>query len=205
MLDALDVEDAEQRLSRLQNTLQNLNTPSTSKSSKLPSAPNFSFLNRDAAQSRPQHVEPPKELLSRVHAFLPAIQASNALLSSQDLEKIDIEHVDDSTDHYIEMNLGLGIFDVRGSTEPISMPISAHSSVSSSTSSSSSYSSTSSASSYDNDSDSESDAEIITSFVPIRPTKPLPRRAMRQMQPRIAVLGQTDAASTPGPRNGVGG
>ncbi|KAG6839668.1 hypothetical protein C0991_000377 [Blastosporella zonata] len=103
MNDALDVEDAEQRLSRLQTTLHKLNATSSSK----PSAPNFSFLNKEAA------LEPPKELLLRVHAFLPAIQASNARLASQDPEKIDIEHIEDNTGQYIEMVRSIFFFLMR--------------------------------------------------------------------------------------------
>ncbi|TDL28143.1 hypothetical protein BD410DRAFT_347400 [Rickenella mellea] len=59
-------------------------------------------------------VPPPTELLNRVQAFLPQIEAANANLAHQaqlDPASIDIENIDDG--QYIEMNLGLGVFDMR--------------------------------------------------------------------------------------------
>ncbi|KAG6875770.1 hypothetical protein C0992_002446 [Termitomyces sp. T32_za158] len=163
-------------------------------------------------------------ILSRVQAFLPALEASNALLSSQDPTHIDIEHIDSASGPYIEMvrrssllitpaspsppnqNLGLGLFDVAGSTSPFTandsdtpmLPLSKSPSASSG-------SSTTGSSSDDWDSDESSDVEIVTSFKPVRPVKPLPRRAMSQTQmplrPSIVVLGENGAASDPGARN----
>ncbi|KAG6826477.1 hypothetical protein H0H92_015650 [Tricholoma furcatifolium] len=196
MTGVLDVEDPDGRLNRLQSTLEKLNsTPS-----KFSGTPDFSFLNK--ADSKPRYVPPPTDphtVLSRVHAFLPAIEASNALLASQGPEKIDIEHVDNVDGPYIEMNLGLGLFDVRGSTTGLStspsppFPLSGLQSVSpmSYMSSSSQSSNSTFSSSSDEDSD-EDDTEIITSFTPIRPIKPLPRRAAAR-RPGIVVLGSTSS------------
>ncbi|ETW86403.1 hypothetical protein HETIRDRAFT_17676, partial [Heterobasidion irregulare TC 32-1] len=61
-------------------------------------------------------VDPPTDLLSRVQAFLPALEASNSQLLQQaknDPRSVDIEHIDDSVQQHIEMNLGLGLFEKR--------------------------------------------------------------------------------------------
>jgi hypothetical protein len=45
-------------------------------------------------------------VLSRIHAFLPALEASNAILAQRaqaDPRSVDIEHVDEGMDQYIEM------------------------------------------------------------------------------------------------------
>ncbi|KAG6859795.1 hypothetical protein C0995_003883 [Termitomyces sp. Mi166 len=197
MAGVLEIEDAEQRLDRLRNTLQKLNdtTHHKSKSSSTPN-PGLSFLNVENTRSKRQFIPPPSDLLSRVQAFLPALEASNALLSSQDRSQIDVEHIDSDSGPYIEMNLGLGLFDVRGSTSVISVPDIPMFPLSKSPSTSSDCSSSTATSSSpldDWDSDEDSDVEIITSFKPMRMIKPLPRRAMQQMQaqvrPNIVVFG----------------
>ncbi|KAH0589961.1 hypothetical protein J132_06373 [Termitomyces sp. J132] len=209
MAGVLDVEDPCQRFDRLQNTLERLNDTK--------SAPNhtFSFLSADS--TKPHFIPPPNDLLSRVQAFLPALEASNALLSSQDPTRIDIEHID-AAGPYIEMNLGLGLFDVRGTTPsnaslptaPV-FPLSKSPSASSESSTATATTSYSSSSDDYWDSDEDSDAEIIiTSFKPVRPVRPLPRRAMRQVQamqgrPSIVVLSERSADSDCGPRNGEEG
>ncbi|KAG6899866.1 hypothetical protein C0993_006019 [Termitomyces sp. T159_Od127] len=209
MTGVLDVEDAEQRLSRLQNAFQRLNNTTHSK----PAHNSLGFLDADF---RPQFIPPPTDLLSRVQAFLPALEASNALLSSQDPTHIDIEHVDSESGPYIEMNIGLGVFDVTGSTSPFNVNVSdtptfplPKSPSASSSDSSTSTTGSSSTSSDDWDSDESSDVEIITSFKPVRPVKPLPRRAIRQKQarlhPSIVVLGGNNAASDCGALNGEEG
>ncbi|GLB44665.1 putative protein with domain of unknown function (DUF4598) [Lyophyllum shimeji] len=181
----LDVEDEDERLRRIQTTLEKLNASSSSSTSESTSS---RFLNKELSLSKPCHVPPPSELLSRVTAFLPALQASNALLeqrAQQDPKSVDIEHIDEGMGQYIEMNLGLGVFESR----PPGFPEDATTS-SGSPSASSSSASSSSASDTDAsyDSDSESDAEIITSFTPIRPIKPLPRRSWGNRRPQIVVL-----------------
>ncbi|KAG6848062.1 hypothetical protein H0H93_003754 [Arthromyces matolae] len=178
----LDVEDADQRLLRLQSALEKLNNSSDA-TSKTAAVSTFNFLGQDELM-KPCHVDPPTEpylsatlVLSRVQAFLPKLEASNALLASQDFSAINIENVGTFEGSYIEMNLGLGLFDVRGSTASNSsvfnenpvIPLPASPSTSTPTSSDEDY---------DYDSDSSEDAEIITSFEPVRPVRPLPRRAL---------------------------
>ncbi|KAJ3151023.1 hypothetical protein HDU89_002234 [Geranomyces variabilis] len=60
-------------------------------------------------------------VLSRVAAFLPQLSAANANLQSSIAadsalrDRVDIENVDEDDEQYIEMNLGVGVFD----TQPI--------------------------------------------------------------------------------------
>ncbi|KAF8972147.1 hypothetical protein BDZ97DRAFT_1752749 [Flammula alnicola] len=183
----LDVEDEETRQARIQSYLEKLNASSQPRDSTLPSGiPRFDFGDRTTFP-----VKPPTELLSRVHAFLPQLEASNALLSQraqEDPDSINIEHIPEGMTEYIEMNLGLGVFEDRSArqdqkTEDSEM----------STSSSESSSTSDKAQDDDSDLDSDDDSEIITSFVPSRPIKPLPRRASKKQTPQIVVL---DEAST---------
>ncbi|OZJ01814.1 hypothetical protein BZG36_05165 [Bifiguratus adelaidae] len=56
---------------------------------------------------------PPSDLESRLSAFLPQLQSSNAQLTERlktDPASVDIEQVEGP---HIEMNLGLGVFDVK--------------------------------------------------------------------------------------------
>ncbi|KAJ3180426.1 hypothetical protein HDU87_001935 [Geranomyces variabilis] len=76
-----------------------------------------------AARQRPKTFkpEPPSALLSRVAAFLPQLSAANADLQTSIAadaalrDRVDIENVDEDDEQYIEMNLGVGVFD----TQPI--------------------------------------------------------------------------------------
>jgi hypothetical protein len=43
------------------------------------------------------------EVLARVQDFLPQIEASNAALLQEDLSSLDIENVEETDGHYIEM------------------------------------------------------------------------------------------------------
>ncbi|KAK2462454.1 hypothetical protein APHAL10511_005424 [Amanita phalloides] len=108
-MERLDVEDDEQRQRRIQNHLEKLNSSS---SAKIPTtARKFDF-----GDGTTYPVAPPTELLARVQAFLPQIEASNALLAQQvktDPLGVNMEHVDDDTGQIIEMNLGLGVFEDR--------------------------------------------------------------------------------------------
>ncbi|KAI8819395.1 uncharacterized protein EV422DRAFT_534571 [Fimicolochytrium jonesii] len=71
--------------------------------------------------SRPKtfRPEPPSELMSRVAAFLPQLSAANTSLLAQlsqnpeARENVDIEGVDEDDEQYIEMNLGVGVFDTK--------------------------------------------------------------------------------------------
>ncbi|KAI9202973.1 uncharacterized protein BJ171DRAFT_157461 [Polychytrium aggregatum] len=57
----------------------------------------------------------PSDLLSRVGQFLPQIQAANVELSAriQQGESVDIEQIAAKGARYIQMDLGLGVFDVE--------------------------------------------------------------------------------------------
>ncbi|KAI9477254.1 hypothetical protein BX667DRAFT_496335 [Coemansia mojavensis] len=77
------------------------------------------FLDRssqptDSAGQPPKtyRVDPPSELLTRLHAFLPQIAKANKDLD-KDPGKLNIENVGDDEPQYIEMDLGLGVFDMK--------------------------------------------------------------------------------------------
>ncbi|KAG0245667.1 hypothetical protein B0O80DRAFT_439258 [Mortierella sp. GBAus27b] len=57
------------------------------------------------------------DLIGRLEDFLPKIKEANAKLEEQfkaDPKSVDIENVDEkSGEQYIEMNLGLGVFDLK--------------------------------------------------------------------------------------------
>ncbi|CAO3677534.1 unnamed protein product [Rhizopus stolonifer] len=53
------------------------------------------------------------DILSRVQAFLPQIQQANEKLQNEDTSKLNIEDVDENAEQYIEMNLGLGVYDTK--------------------------------------------------------------------------------------------
>ncbi|KAF9458690.1 hypothetical protein BDZ94DRAFT_1270012 [Collybia nuda] len=175
----LDVEGEEERRVRIQSTLEKLNMTSTStnKTATFPTLPSFDF------GKRPMHeIQPPSELLSRVQAFLPELEASNNLLvqkAQADPNSVDIEHVDEGMDQYIEMNLGLGVFEDRANRQKYEDEDTEMSSSSESTELEDDSS----------DVDTDSSSEIITSFHPIRPIKPLPRRRSDRTHPHIVVLG----------------
>jgi hypothetical protein len=119
-------------------------------------------------------------VLQRVHAFLPLIEASNAALATADHESIDIERVDPDSEQYIQMNLGLGVYEQRRprSSSPFSQ------SLSSSSRSSSSSSITSDSSTISSSGSSDSDDPITSFLRASRAIRPLPRRS----QPPIFVM-----------------
>ncbi|KAH9481182.1 hypothetical protein JR316_0005702 [Psilocybe cubensis] len=188
VVEKLDVEDEEDRQARIQSYLEKLNASSQTRNFTRPSGiPEFKF---DFGDRTTFPVVPNTELLSRVQAFLPQLEASNAILTQraqEDPSSVDIEHIPEGMDQYIEMNLGLGVFEDRSH-------IANQGDEDSEMSTSSSSSSESSDKARDNDDDDDSDAdsdessEIITSFVPSRPIKPLPRRASTKPNPGIVVL-----------------
>ncbi|KDQ62986.1 hypothetical protein JAAARDRAFT_28979 [Jaapia argillacea MUCL 33604] len=112
----LEVEDPETRQTRIQSLLENLNT---SPSSAPPTGPpRFDFGDRSTYQ-----VDPPSELLNRVQSFLPQLASSNAELlarAREDPRSVDIENVRRG-EGYIQMNLGLGVFEDR-SARPSTAP-----------------------------------------------------------------------------------
>ncbi|KAI9301456.1 hypothetical protein BJ944DRAFT_4353 [Cunninghamella echinulata] len=61
-------------------------------------------------------IKPNNDILSRVQAFLPQIQQANQQLNTMDPKDLDIENVQEDKDQYIEMNLGLGVYDLKPKT-----------------------------------------------------------------------------------------
>jgi len=172
----LEVEDEDERQRRLQFMFESMNSSSV----KTQAHTERSF---DFGERKTFAVEPPKELLSRIQAFLPQMAASNALLAQQvaaDPGSVDIENIQDTDAQVIEMNLGLGVFEDRSKrTAGDSDSEDSDASMSDSDSSDSS-----------DDSDSScSSTEIVTSSVIKRPIRPLPKR----MRPGIVVLGSSTA------------
>ncbi|KAF8875160.1 hypothetical protein BD779DRAFT_1564154 [Infundibulicybe gibba] len=169
------------RQDRIQTVFQKLNASTGHK--KIPLFSSFDFGDRTTYA-----VPPSTELLSRVQAFLPQMEASNNLLAQRvqvDPKEVDIENVNEGVGHYIEMNLGLGVFEDRAHSAAPNSQDTEMSTSSSDTSESDSES--------DSDVDTDASSEIITSFLPSRPIKPLPRRFSRR--PQIIVLDEQPAAS----------
>ncbi|KAF8575735.1 hypothetical protein K439DRAFT_1664940 [Ramaria rubella] len=107
----LDVEDDDTRRQRIQSLLESTDAAASSSRSTLPRP-----LIPLEPPSRP-HPVPISDLISRAEAFLPRLAASNADLGHRaalDPASVDIENIDDAEDGtYIEMNLGLGVFEQR--------------------------------------------------------------------------------------------
>ncbi|KAI0328753.1 hypothetical protein GY45DRAFT_1325897 [Cubamyces sp. BRFM 1775] len=205
--EVLEVEDEDQRQERMHSLLARLNTPSNAGSATLPSSRPFDFGDRST-----HPIAPPMELLSRVQAFLPELAASNADLlrrARENPESVDIENIDEDQEQYIEMNLGLGVFDHRGDLPPgipvteVDLDAQMDSSDSSSDSDSDSDedssedsddSSSEDESSSEEDSSSEADGTVPSDQKQkVRPRKPLPKRkdASGAPKPEIVVLSET--------------
>ncbi|KIM63679.1 hypothetical protein SCLCIDRAFT_1214068 [Scleroderma citrinum Foug A] len=157
----LDVEDEDQRQSRLRSLLERLNDASSS--TNVSTDPQ-DILNISERNTHP--VAPPTELLARVQSFLPAIHASNEALAQKSRDEVNVENVEEDEELYIEMNLGLGVFETKRRR---------------STTSESSTESDSSSS--EDDSSSSVDMKPAAS----RPIKPLPAtRITRQMEMQVS-------------------
>ncbi|KAJ2156540.1 hypothetical protein GGF46_005117 [Coemansia sp. RSA 552] len=77
-----------------------------------------------AGERKTFRVEPPSDLLSRLQAFLPQIAEANEKLETdvaKDPSKHDIENVGSDERQYIEMDLGLGVFDMKPKEESTDM------------------------------------------------------------------------------------
>jgi hypothetical protein len=181
----LEVEDVEQRQRRLQDVLERLN----GEGSSTEQSPNLTF---DFGARRTFAIEPLAELLARVREFLPQIERSNVELSQRDPRNIDIEHIEETDEHVVEMNLGLGVFEQRAARRSGSISSSSSSSGSPGrvTSDSSSTDSTVSDSDSDSSSDTEDDANRggSSGSPRMRPIRPLPKR----QSPMIQVLASKD-------------
>ncbi|KAI6130258.1 hypothetical protein EDD16DRAFT_1700773 [Pisolithus croceorrhizus] len=166
----LEVEDEEQRERRIRTLLERLNeTSRASASTGITPDPMIPRISDRRAYA----VEPPTELLSRVQAFLPAIHASNEALAQRNPEDLDIENVGEDEEHYIEMNLGLGVFKAKRRRKNMSSKDSDESD-SSSESSSQSSSESHEISSESSDRSRSPDASTNTKHVASWSIKPLP-------------------------------
>ncbi|KAJ6588894.1 hypothetical protein B0H19DRAFT_1101839 [Mycena capillaripes] len=193
--ETIEIEDDDARLERIQRVLENLNTVS-------PAAPGRDmdsiFNTAGASESGPRSEESLNELLARVQAFLPQIEASNAVLvekASADPHSVDIENVE-GDEEVIQMNLGLGVFEDRSGREG-----SESESESDEESAEDSMEENSDEGSSDTDSSDESsssEAESEDSVAPSRKIAPLPKRALLARatkplprRPAIVVLSET--------------
>ncbi|KAJ7485308.1 hypothetical protein FB451DRAFT_1168593 [Mycena latifolia] len=192
--ETIDVEDDDARLQRIQRALEKLNTVSHSAGLE-------SLLNApDASQSSPGTGESLNDLLARVQAFLPELQASNALLAemaAHDPRSVDIENVE-GDEKVIQMNLGLGVFEDRtgreGSASDEESSDSEAEAEGEDEHSDEHSTSTDDSSSSEDESASRSLETQGRQFAPLpkrallsRLTKPLPQRA----RPEIVVLSET--------------
>ncbi|KAI0828534.1 hypothetical protein BC628DRAFT_1487827 [Trametes gibbosa] len=199
----LEIEDEEARQKRMHSLFAKLEASSSGPNVGASAPPRpFDLGDRSTLPSGP-----PLELLSRVQAFLPELAASNADLiqrARENPESVNIENIGEDQGRYIEMKLGLGVFDHRGELPPgipvadVDLDVQIDNSDSSSTSGSddhSHHSSTSSSSDEETSSESESDVDIVVSAQDInaRPKKPLPKRAATAegKRPAITVLSET--------------
>ncbi|KIP04324.1 hypothetical protein PHLGIDRAFT_31403 [Phlebiopsis gigantea 11061_1 CR5-6] len=191
-IERLDVEDDEHRHERMHDLLMQLD-------SKTAAAPQHGPRTFDFGERKTFMAEPPSALLSRVEAFLPQFAASTADITrraQEDPDSVDIEKLGDEG-RYIQMNLGLGVFEERkrgASSSPAGdSDTEMHGSESSATSSdSSSHSQNDESDSSSDGYDSDSSVDIISSAVSMasyRPIRPLPRR--KSTRPQIVVLGDT--------------
>ncbi|KAL1706276.1 hypothetical protein EV121DRAFT_278900 [Schizophyllum commune] len=196
-LPKLEIDDPEERQRRLQSTLERLNGTSEHRDpeaildaimSGSTAGPSTGLPKIDPGNRETFAVEPPTELMSRVQAFLPQMQAENERLQQRAAQELDIEHLENEEGPYIEMDLGLGVYSIRRPGDPSSE--SESSSVSEESMSSSSISGDDSEEDSDSDSDSDDSESDLSSSdaAPSEPRiiKPLPRR-----RPLIEVVHET--------------
>jgi len=154
-------------------------------------------LTFDFGDRRTFATEPPTELLARIQQFLPQIEQSNEELLQRDPHSIDMEHIEETDERIIQMNLGLGVFEQQrraGGGGSASSSAESASDMSdtdsdSDTTTSSASSSSSSSSESTTGSNSEDDDDSAAAVRPPRrntqrETRPLPNRA----RPLIQVL-----------------
>ncbi|KAL1939238.1 hypothetical protein VTO73DRAFT_10041 [Trametes versicolor] len=210
-VEVLEIEDEEQRQERMHGLLARLNasSPESNGSTSMPRP--FDLGDRSTHPAGP-----PLELLSRIQAFLPELAASNADLlrrAQENPESVDIENVGEDQEQYIEMDLGLGVFDHHGEI-PAGIPVAdvdfdvamdnsdSDSGSSSEDDSDDSSSDSSSEEDSSSGSDSDSDVDIVVSSgqeKKARPKKPLPKRnsTFGEANPDIVVLSETVEDSAP--------
>ncbi|KAL4076254.1 hypothetical protein V8B97DRAFT_40395 [Scleroderma yunnanense] len=173
----LEVEDEEQRQDRLRSLLERVdNSSSGTNVSNNP----LNMLNISKHKTHP--VEPPTELLARVQAFLPAIHASNEALVQKNQDEVNVENVEEDEEQYIEMNLGLGVFETKRRRGSMSESSTESDTTSSSQSSSSGSDESSTSSQIDSSSSNDSGSPVEMKPVVSRSVKPLPgTRTAQQM------------------------
>jgi len=179
--DRLDVEDEDERRRRIETLLERTNNSASLTNAPAAGSSLVFPMSVDNHES-PHPIDPSSELLERVRNFLPQLADSNAALAQQAPDAIDIENVGEDQEHYVEMNLGLGVFEYRG--KPPNPEIS----------SSSDSDTKSESSSNDSSSDSESSTEISLTACSSRPMKPLPKR---NRPVGIVVIGETSTPTHP--------
>ncbi|KAJ7778328.1 hypothetical protein B0H16DRAFT_1878992 [Mycena metata] len=205
--ETIEVEDDDARLERMQRVLEKLNTDG----SPAPRRDLESLLGAaNTSSTAPANEGDLNELLARVQAFLPQMEASNAALAekaSVDPRSVDIENVDGDQE-VVQMKLGLGVFEDRtgreGSDSESDEEMSSGEEDSDQTSSNSD-SSDESSSSEDDSASSEEDSDDSSRPNQGRRFAPLPKRALldrairplprRGGPPQIVVLSE---ATTPG-------
>ncbi|KAG8703814.1 hypothetical protein FRC08_002621 [Ceratobasidium sp. 394] len=124
------------------------------------------------------------DLMQRLQSFLPAMEQSTHDIQQRaqaDPTSLDIEQLDPSAEEYIEMNLGLGVYESQNNRRSQSP----HSDSTDSDTDSSSTSSLSSSS--DSDSDSDSDRPDVLSIL-MSAVPPIPRVPRPPVRPNIVML-----------------
>ncbi|KAL4250262.1 hypothetical protein ABKN59_003104 [Abortiporus biennis] len=179
LAERLEVEDDEGRQQRLHNVFMQLDKSKNTQTDQVTKS--FDFGDRT-----PFPVAPPSELLSRVQAFLPELAASNVALArraQEDPSSVDIEELGE-TQQYIQMNLGLGVFEQRGHESQTS-----GNAFRSRNDLDTEMGHEQMSNDYDDSDSDTSSVDIISAFSSViaRPIRPLPRR--RSTRPEIVTLG----------------
>ncbi|GJE89552.1 hypothetical protein PsYK624_056550 [Phanerochaete sordida] len=207
-VETLDVEGEAEREQRMRDIFQQLDSKAGAKSQPGPRSLQLDFGDRSTFM-----VEPPSELLSRVQAFLPQFAASTdeiARRAQEDPDSVDIEKLMGEEDKYIQMNLGLGVFEEQGGAQSSSstgdsdteMHASETSATSSDSDSTSHSDSSDSSDGYDSDSSVDIISSTMASLAQYRPIKPLPRR--RSTRPQIVELQDASAMQDSGSSSSSG-
>ncbi|KAK4521813.1 uncharacterized protein ATC70_004350 [Mucor velutinosus] len=103
--DLLNVNGKNKALDELVNTNSNAN-----KSNKSINDISSMLIDSESKKTFPVGQS---DILSRVQAFLPQLKNANEQLKKSDPSKLDIENVDEEDGQYIEMNLGLGVYEEK--------------------------------------------------------------------------------------------
>ncbi|KAJ7266994.1 hypothetical protein B0H12DRAFT_1099099 [Mycena haematopus] len=201
--ETIEVEDDDARLERIQRVLEKLNTVSPAAGRDVEGIMNIDSASGPGLLNQASS----NELLARVKAFLPQMQASNAALADQDPHSLDIENIK-GDEKVIQMSLGLGVFEDRMGREGSHSESESESSVEDENDDAMDQDSDESSSNNDSSDESSSEEESSSfesddSGVPNRGRKiaPLPKRALsgrairplpgRVRRPEIVVLGET--------------